>query len=76
MQKAIKDKNFSVLMGIITALGIMSYIVISHDIVFYVMITAIWSGALIYDRDRKKHIWHYTASYLLLMLFFYLLLSF
>ncbi|MGD7044345.1 hypothetical protein [Jeotgalibacillus proteolyticus] len=75
MQRISKNKDFDVLAGITVAVGILAYAFVRHDIVFYLMITAIFVEAYIYEKDRKQNYLKYTLSFVLLIIFLYVLLN-
>lgn len=76
MQRIIKTKDLGVLIGITIAIGLLAYVFTRQDFVLYLMITAIFGEALIYEKDRKKNFWQYIVSFVLLLIFLYLLLNF
>ncbi|MDG5473552.1 hypothetical protein P6709_17570 [Jeotgalibacillus sp. ET6] len=75
MQITSTNKDFSVLIGITVAVGILAYAFIRHDTVFYLMITAIFVEGYINEQDRKQNYWKYTLSFVLLIIFLYVLLN-
>lgn len=67
------NKSLAIVISITVLIGLFLVMLTNEYNYLYIMITALVIEGIIFDKERKKNLWKFFLSYLVLLLVVYLL---